>query len=405
SAPPPDAHTGPPRVTFQTRPDLPTRVEIVEDGQPVSRLQIVRITLRIGAAGVPMDGIADVFTEPGHRKRGLARRMLERTIEHMRGGDAALTMLYGIPDFYHRFGYTTTGPEHRLYLTRLDQPAALPAGWSARPLVAGDVPAVRHLYARATAAVSGAASRVEDGWIWARLAGGIAPGQPETDGWEGCQVLVSPAGAVEAYIWRGRGFWYTDMVQRRHPEDLALAEAVAAGPDAARAALARCRQWAAAAAAARGRPVQRVILGLTPEGEVARAAARQDATFEQGFEATGGSMARVLDTGRLLTALAPELARRAAGAGFPPLTLACETEESAARVALRPEPAAGAPPSGAETVALRLPQTVLARLALGVYPPLELLAESAPALDGRQREVLSALFPQRRPHMYWLDRY
>ena len=178
---------------------------MVEGGQPVSRLQIVRITLRIGAACVPMDGIADVFTEPGHRKRGLARRMLEATVEHMRGGDAALTMLYGIPDFYHRFGYATTGPEHRLSLTRLDQPAALPAGWSARPLVAGDVPAVRQLYATATAAVSGAATRSEDGWIWARLAGSLAPGQPETDGWEGCQVLVSPAGAVEAYIWRGRG--------------------------------------------------------------------------------------------------------------------------------------------------------------------------------------------------------
>ena len=148
-----------------------------------------------------------------------------------------------------------------------------------------------------------------------------------------------------------------------------------------------------------------MILGLTPEGEVARAAAREDATFEQRFEATGGSMARVLDTGRLLTALAPELARRATAAGIPPLTLACETEEGAARVAIRPEAAAGAPPSGAETVALRLPQAALARLALGVYPPLELLAESGPALDGRQREVLGALFPRRRPHMFWLDRY
>jgi hypothetical protein len=401
SAPPPAAPSSSPRITFQTRPDVPTRVEVIEGGQAVSRLQIVRSTLRIGVASVPMDGIADVFTEPGHRKRGLARQMLHATVEHMRAGDAALTMLYGIPDFYHRFGYATTGPEHRLFLTRLDQPAVLPAGWSARPLVASDIPAVRRLYATATAAVSGAATRADDSWIWARLAGTVAPGQPQTDGWEGCQALVSPAGAVEAYIWRGRGFWYTDMVQRRHPEDLALAEAVAAGPDAARAALARCRQWADSAAAARGRPVQRVILGLAPEGAVARAAARQDATFEQRFEATGGSMARVLDTGRLLTALAPELAGRAAAAGLPPLTLACETEEGPARVDLRSSPAAPA----AETVALRLPQAVLVRLALGVYPPLELLAEVDSPLDGPQREVLGALFPQRHPHMYWLDRY
>jgi hypothetical protein len=382
---------------------MPTRAEVLEAGQPISRLQIVRSRLRIGAATVPMDGIADVFTEPGHRRRGLGRRLLEATVAHMRGGDAALTMLYGIPDFYHRFGYVTTGPEHRLYLTRLDQPVAFPDGWTARPLVAADIPAVRRLYATATDAVSGAAARAEDSWIWARLAGSVAPGPPETDGWEGCQVLVAAGGGVEGYIWRGRGFWYTDMVQRQHPEDLALAEAVAAGPDAARAALAHCRRWALAAAAARGRPVQRVILGLTPEGEVARAAARQDATFEQRFEATGGSMARVLHTGRLLTALNPELARRAAGAGLPGLTLACETEEGAARVTL--PGASGAPATPQDTVSLRLPQGVLARLALGVYPASELAGELDPPPDARQRDVLEALFPRRHPHMYWLDRY
>jgi hypothetical protein len=399
-APPP----APPRITFQTRPDAPTRVEVLHADQPVSRLQILRCRLRIGVATVEMDGIGDVFTEPQHRKRGLARRMLEATVEHMRGGDAALTMLYGIPDFYGRFGYVTAGPDHRLSLTRLDQPAALPDGWTARPLVAADIPAVRRLYATATADVAGAAVREEDSWVWARLAGGLAPGQPETDGWEGCQVLVAPDGTVRAYIWRGRGFWYTDMVQREQPDDLALAEAVAADPAAARAALARCRQWAAATAAARGRPVRRVVLGLTPEGEVARAAAFQDATFEQRFEATGGSMARVLDTGRLLTALAPELARRAAAAGLPPLTLACETEEGSARLPLAPP---GEPPRSAEreTITLRLPQTVLARLALGVYPPGVLTAELSPALDARQGEALAALFPQRHPHMYWPDRY
>ena len=391
----------PPPITFHTQPEMPTRVEVLEAGQPISRLQIVRSQLRIGEATLPMDGIADVFTEPGHRQRGLARRLLEATVEHMRGGDAALTMLYGIPDFYHRFGYVTTGPEHRLYLNRLDQPVAFPDGWTARPLDAADIPAVRRLYAAATADVSGAAARADDSWVWARLAGSLAPGPPETDGWEGCQVLVSADGVVEAYIWRGRGFWYTDMVQRQHPEDLALAEAVAAGRDAARAALAHCRRWALAAAAARGRPVQRVILGLTPEGEVARAAARQDATFEQRFEATGGSMARVLHTGRLLTALTPELARRAAGAGLPELTLACETEEGAARVTLPGAPGATPP----ETVTLRLPQAVLARLALGVYPPPELAGDLTPPPDARQREVLDALFPRRHPHMYWLDRY
>ena len=36
-------------------------------------------------------------------------------------------MLYGIPNFYPKFGYATAGPEHFIELTRLTDPAVLPA--------------------------------------------------------------------------------------------------------------------------------------------------------------------------------------------------------------------------------------------------------------------------------------
>jgi hypothetical protein len=139
--------------------------------------------------------------------------------------------------------------------------------------------------------------------------------------------------------------------------------------------------------------------------------------LEQRFQVAGGSMARVLDAERLLAALAPELTARARAAGLRDGTiLVCETEEGRAAVrfsgagaSVIPVPAtapAPRPESAADgVVAVRLTQTCLARLALGAFAPEDLLDRLEWSLEDRARDVVVALFPQRRPHMYWPDRY
>jgi hypothetical protein len=411
-----------PDVTFKDLPDGRTQVETIAGGRLVSRLQIIRCTVRVGAATLRMDGIADVYTDKEQRRHGYARRMLEATIEHMRGGDACLTMLYGIPDFYPRFGYATAGPEYLLHLNELSRPASLPQGWTTREVTAPDIPALRRLYDAGTAQASGAAVRAERGWVWSQLAAqSAAPaasaGEAVASSATGCRLLLDPQGTLRAYVWRGRSFWYAGHVQRQDADALVLAEVMADGPVAADAAVGLCRRWAAEEATIRGRPVSRVTIGLPPGGHVARAAMLQDATFEQRFQVAGGSMARVLDTQRLLAALAPELTARARAAGLREGTmLVCETEEGQAAVQLSgtgvsvvpapaPEPAHRPGSAAAGVVAARLTQSCLARLALGAFAPEELLDRLEWSLDERARDVIVALFPQRRPHMYWPDRY
>jgi hypothetical protein len=361
-----------------------------------------------------------VYTEREQRNRGYARRLLQATVAHLRRGDGALTMLYGIPSFYHRFGYLTAGPEHRLHLTGLERPVELPPGWTARPLTPEDVPAAVRLYGQETAGATGAELRPPGASVWGRLeAQASTPPTPAAgaDGWTGCRLLIAPDGEPGAYIWRNAGFWYTDMVQREDPQDLALSEVVAPSPAAARAALLHCRQWAADVASARQRPVRRVTFGTPPDSFLTRAAREEDATLEVRHSASGDSMARVLDTGRLLSALAPELQQRARSAGVAPGTLLrCETDEGTAQVLLRaqdspPGPASRGTPTGPASgdappaVRLRLPQGVLARLALGALPPEDLLdgLESPPG--AQDRDLLLRLFPLRHPHMSWPDRY
>src|SRR5213083_2629485 len=108
-----------PRLAFRQERDGSTRVDLMLEDRSVSWLWIVPFTIRIGRAAVRMDGIGGVNTREGCRRRGYSRRVLEATVERMRQGDAALSMLYGIPHFYPKFGYATAGPEHFVTLTRV----------------------------------------------------------------------------------------------------------------------------------------------------------------------------------------------------------------------------------------------------------------------------------------------
>lgn len=421
---PNSAQGAPPEVTFRELPDGRTRVEVTLDGQNVSHLEIVPLTIRVGAATLRMDGIADVATESQHRQQGYARRMLQATVDYMRERDAALTMLYGIPDFYGRFGYATAGPDHLARLKATAGAPALPDGWSARPIVDTDLPHLQRLYAAGTARASGAAVRGATSWVWAQLREGASAGPTDspaegaagTPGDAGpgaaCRVLVGPDGRVDAYAWRGAGFWYQDMMERRDADAFCLAEVMAGSPGAADAVLALCRQWAVEAAQARGRPTSRITLGLPPDSLVAGAAMYQDATFERRFAPAADSMARVLDIDRLLTALAPELSERVRQADLRQTTaLTIETEEGVGALSLTPDgvavvPLGGAAAQGAEqALTVRLSQSDLARLALGAFPPHDLLDRLQPPPAERTRELLAALFPARYPHMYWPDRY
>jgi predicted acetyltransferase len=365
----------------------------------VTWLSIIPFTIRVGAAAVRMDGIGGVGTDEACRNRGYSRRLLEAAVERMQQGDAALSMLYGIPNYYPKFGYAVAGPDHLLSLSRLEA-AELPPGWRARPFAEEDTAAVYALYEMNTANAVGAAVRPR--WVWDRLRATL-----EASSEDACRVAVSPDGQVAAYAWRGAKFWYVDKLAKETPDALVLAEVMAAGPEAADAVLALCRGWAREEGDRRPVPVKHVLLALPPEGPVAAAAMRQQARLVQAYEACGGSMARVLDVERLLTALLPELTVRVRAARWEATAaLRVETDQGAAALRVYPSGVElGEAPDGR---VLRLPQTALAQLALGAFPPADILARlraDSGADDDLSCRMVELLFPLRHPHMHLPDRY
>jgi hypothetical protein len=396
ASPPADTLT----LDYRRVGDGALRVELRDGERAVSWLWIIPFTLRIGAATVRMDGIGGVGTDDACRHRGYSRRVLEAAVERMRQGDGALSMLYGIPNYYPKFGYAVAGADHLLSLPDLETPADLPPGWSVRPYAATDAEAVHALYEQNTANAVGVAVRSR--WTWDRLEAVLEAGSTDA-----CRVAVSPQGTVAGYVWRGAKFWYVGKLEREAPDAWVLAEAMAAGPEAAAAVLALCRAWAREERERRAEPLTQVLLGLPPEGPVAAAAMRQRARFTQAYQACGGSMARVLSVERLLTALLPELTARARAARWEATAaLRLETDLGGATLRLTPEGVTLGETEDAPV--LRLPQWALAQLALGAYPPSDIMARLEPASgaeDALTGRVVETLFPLRRPHMHLPDRY
>jgi len=379
-----------------------TCVRLMLGERCVSWLSIVPFTLQIGAATVRMDGIGGVGTDAHHRHRGYSRRVLEAAVTHMRHGDGALSMLYGIPDFYPKFGYATAGPDYLVILNDLERDNILPTGWNVRDFELSDLPAMQALYAQCTARAVGSALRPAEGGVWAHLTG-----EADDEQADACRVLIGPDGRLHGYVWRARWCWYVKhKLESDYGTALVLGEVMADGRLAADAVLAACKQWAQEEAAER--KVKQVVLSLPPEGPLYAAVMHQYAHCLQKYSACGNSMARVLDVTRLLRALAPELQARlnAANSHFVG-SLVFQTDIGNAILHIRPDTVSvtGGDEMSADALRITLPQMELARLALGAFPPDDLLARLPDLPSSTTANLLITLFPLRFPHMHLPDRY
>lgn len=401
------------QVRVQRRLEGNTSVAVFDGEQEISHLHIVPFVLRIGTARVRMDGIAGVWTDPERRRQGHAARMMQAAVETMQAGDGCLSMLYGIHNFYPQFGYATAGTEH---LVRLNGPATeypMPDGWSVRTFEPSDLPAVRAIYERMTEGSTGTAVRDADGHVWSELALTVPPGKEGAAEQEECRVVVAPSGIVAGYVWRSESFWYVRSLMRAHESihPLVFAEVGAVDRQAAVAVLSLCRAWAAEAPeGGTENSVRKALIAIPPDCPVAGAARLQTADFIKGYTRCGASMARTLSTKRLLESLQPELDQlwRRSGLMFlGDITLAVEEE----RVCLMLDTDGVRVSSGNHTgrdrasVTVELPQAMLARLALGAFPPTDLLDSLTNPLSEVTRDVLCTLFPERHPHMSLPDRY
>src|SRR6266536_3592169 len=130
--------------------------EMLIDGQVVCWLTLIDYAMRIGSARVRMAGIAGVETKSEHRMKGYMRVLFQDTLEYMRNEGFDVSMLFGIPSFYPKFGYATCMALYKVMVKTRNAELAkgLARPVQARPIAPADLPAVAELYNRANASRS-----------------------------------------------------------------------------------------------------------------------------------------------------------------------------------------------------------------------------------------------------------
>lgn len=84
----------------------------VQGDDIVGGLRILTTTIRIGKARLKMGGLGWVSTPPHHRNKGICKALVLDSIDYMKRNGYHVSMLFGIPDLYHRYGYAVTMPAY-----------------------------------------------------------------------------------------------------------------------------------------------------------------------------------------------------------------------------------------------------------------------------------------------------
>ncbi|MCY3736942.1 MAG: GNAT family N-acetyltransferase [Gemmatimonadaceae bacterium] len=357
------------------------KVEILHRGKSISRLWITARRMRIGAAVVRAGGIAGVGTDPAHRRRGLALRVLQRSLQMMADEGYESSLLFGIEDFYHRAGFATCMAEHGLSLAAADARRAV-SPLKTRPMGPEDLPAVRRLYATANAARTASVVR---GRRWREFPMGSGFGV------RGLARVVHPAGSPRRLLGY---FLYDDR-----PDRSRLAEVAGRGAEAHAAVL---RFLARRARALR---LERITASVPVDHPFALYCRGFGARDETVYPRNAGPMGRIIDLQRFAAAMVPEWERRWPADG--PGGIELQTDLGAVALRRRRDgrlQVTGRLPGGGSRLRVS-DQMALFQLAMGYRGADD--AAAAGLLRGSRAALAVArgLFPLRVAHMWWPDRF
>jgi len=371
------------------------RIERVRDGnswffrlfyndEPVSRLWVHDLNVRFGEAIVRMGGIGGVWTEEAYRKRGFARRLLETANDYMRDEGFDIASLFGISDFYERWGYVPAGPEYSLKV-RVDSIKGAELKHRVVDFCEQHRLDVLRIYEHNNLHRICSVVRSPESWT------GFVRGTDwfvEAD----VKVFLNECGEVVGYV-------SLDKVTER----TAVAEVGFATPEVFESMVA----FLAQRVSEHGH--DEITLLLPPDHEFAIYLRRYGCVATQEFHRSGGFMARIINLESLMAKLSVELSRRVAKESRlsgceKDFAIVTDIGEVLVRVRsgqVKVEPAISA--SIAER--LELPQGKLTQLLMGYQTIDTLIAAQDVHCSPDLIPLLRVLFPPAYPYIWWSDRF
>lgn len=350
------------------------------DREVAAALRITSDTLMVGEARLKMGGIGWVATAEHHRRKGLCRRLMDDAMDYLRRHHYHVAMLFGIPDFYHRFGFVTTLAD---YAVTVDTVEALGfrTALRASPVRTAELPALQKLHAAVNGAVPCSIVRT------------TAHLRNRWKLWGGWHVLKDERGRHVAYlVARAQG-------DRLRVDDVGLDDP------------AFCEDVLAfAGQLASEQSLAHIRFSVPPPHPLARFLLRHRATHEELRDRNAGGMMAFVDLPETLESLVPEwesrLARSIARDHRTEFTLFVRDNGAEPRP-IRVRANRGAIDLAAATGASKLSLTPgeLMHLVTGYLPAGDVLATRRAIVTAEARDLMAAVFPRRTPYVWPFDRF
>jgi predicted acetyltransferase len=331
-----------------------------------------------------MGGIGGVWTEEAYRKRGFARRLLETANDYMRDEGFDIASLFGISDFYERWGYVPAGPEYSLKV-RVDNIKGAELRHRVVDFCEQHRLDVLRIYEHNNLHRICSVVRSPESWT------GFVRG---TDWFveANVKVFVNERGEVVGYV-------SLDKVTER----TAVAEVGFTTPEVFESMVAFLAQRASEYGH------DEITLLLPPDHEFTIYLRRYGCVATQEFHRSGDFMARIINLGSLMAKLSAELSRRVAKESRlsgceKDFAIVTDIGEVLVRVRsgrVEVEPVTSA--SSAER--LELPQGKLTQLLMGYQTIDTLIAAQDVHCSPDLIPLLRVLFPPAYPYIWWSDRF
>lgn len=340
------------------------------DGRLVSHFGVWGYEMRVGAARLKVGGIGAVATDGTCRKRGFMARTASESIRAMRALGYDMSVLFGIQNFYHRFGYVRAWPYRTYAVSAADLPQEPPNPRPAR-FVARHRDDLAAIYNRMDADVVGSAVRPTyrgkfylgdwQGWLW-----------------------KNKAGEAEGYI-----------IGKKERNEFTVAEL--GGGDLEQG----LRAVAALARTARTPDVKFLTL---PQGSALEKRLRWGrCRIAANYHPNGGPMIALIDLGSTLKKLEGELAARLRASPMADWRGALEVNDGRDRIVLGIETGGVRAAAGKPSRHAIRGGDGIAQLIIGAEPPEEIAEMRQMELLGDAPALMRALFPARRPMLRMCD--
>jgi predicted acetyltransferase len=343
-----------------------------------------------------MAGIGGVESRPEHRMKGYMRGLFADTVTYMTGRGYDVTALFGIPNFYNKFGYAACLTNARVTLqtrnAELAQSDSPPH--HVRPATPDDMPWIVDLYNRRNATRTGSLVRTAE--YFKGFSKGTHWGQPA----EGV-VMEDHAGQRVGYAAWDRSREHVNVVEAECADERYYG--------------ALLREFAAQAIAKR---CGQVTLYLPQDHPFAEYAQRFGCEWSIAYPHQADGMLRILNQAGLFDKLQPELQHRYSLVAplTEPRSVILATDLAATRIDIEdgrvicrtvaPSPVVPPANRAAAVPTVRLSQDRLMQLVMGYRSARDLLSERSYVYTaGDPQPLLEALFPKSVAYLWLADQF